>query len=275
MDNTSVVEALKAHRGEPAQTGDPVPFPNGLYQPSGRLKEQMLKTITPTGEIREHRMAEIDFADIKIFADELDIALQLQNPLVQSLFAKNAVGLANLIRVVNTESASGFKGTNGSGRQLDALLLRAEQFGDPDLTTVGAPAFQLPRTSWIRAIAGALSLQFIIASDLLGVNVHDPLAMGTTEGLAILGFANPAAAPCVDALQITYLAQAYNVQNLDFELANPFIGDAICELKQPLFVYPREQARIDARYYKVGLDELRPIGLWVKMAQNLRLLASS
>jgi len=259
MANTSVVQAL---------------VNADLYKPTGRIPEQMLKTITPTGETREHKMSEIENADIQIFGNELDIALQLQNPLVQSLFAKNAVGLANLIRVVNTESASGFKGTNGSGRQLDALLLRAEQFGDPDLAAA-PPATQGPRVSWIRAIVVAATLQFIIADDLLGANAHAALAMATTEGLAILGFANPAAAPCVDALQITYLAQQYNVQNLDFEVANPFIGDAICELKQPLFLYPQETGLISVRYYQAGQDEVRPIGIWVKMSTAMRALATS
>jgi len=254
---TSVVESLKAR---------------DLYKDSGRIQEQMLKTITPTGETREHKMAEMDFFDIKIFADELDIALKLQNPLVQSLFAKNAEGLANLVRVVNTETASGFKGTNSSGRQLDAVLLRAEQFQTP----VGVWAVAA-RASWIRAIAAAdvAAAANFIERGVGGVAHGEELPMATTEGLAILGFINPAAAPCVDALQISYLAQQYNIQNLDFELANPFIGDAICELKQPLFIFPQETALVTVNYFQVGQDELRPIGLWVKMASNLRNLLTS
>ncbi|GAH83020.1 unnamed protein product, partial [marine sediment metagenome] len=132
---TSVIETLKAA---------------GLYKEAGRIMEQMLVTILPNGERREHKMGEIDYADIKIFADELNIALVLQNPLVQSLYAKNAEGLASLIRVINTESASGFKGSVGSGRQLDALLFRAEQFYNPDIET---PATR--RTSWLRTITAA------------------------------------------------------------------------------------------------------------------------
>lgn len=247
---TSVVEALKAA---------------GLYKETGRIEEQMLISILPNGERREHKMAEIDYLDIKIFADELDIALKLQNPYVQSLFAKNAQGLANLLRTVNVETASGFKGAVGSGRQLDDILLRAEQFQNP-----GAGA-TTPRTSWIRAIALAANVVFIQSTADTGAE----LAMATTEGLAILGFANPAAALCVDAVQISYLAQLANIQNLDFEMANPFIGDSICELKQPLYIYPQESASITVRYYRAGTDELRPIGIWVKMAQNLRTLASS
>jgi len=247
---TSVVETLKAA---------------GLYKETGRIEEQMLKSILPNGEVREHKMAEIDYHDLKIFADELDIALKLQNPLVQSLFAKNAVGLLSLVRVINVESASGFKGAVGSGRQLDTILLRAEQFQNP-----GAGA-TTPRTSWIRPIGLASTVVFIQSTTDTGVE----LPMATTEGIAILGFANPAAALCVDAIQINYIGQQYNVQNLDFELANPFIGDSIMELKQPLYVYPQETASVSVRYYRAGQDELRPIGLWVKMSTALRNIISS
>ena len=252
---TSVVESLKAA---------------GLYKETGRIEEQMLKTILPNGEVREHKMSEIDYLDLKIFADELDIALKLQNPLVQSLFAKNADALVSLIRVINTESASGFKGSVGSGRQLDAILLRAEQFQDPDNAATAA------RASWIRTIAAAAGQpQFIVNPGAEAVGSKVALAMADEEGIALLGFANPAAALCVDAVQITYLAQLYNIQNLDFELANPFIGDAICELKQPLFIYPKESALVTVHYYRAGTDELRPIGLWVKMASAMRALATS
>jgi len=247
---TSVVETLKAA---------------GLYKVSGRIEEQMLISILPNGERREHKMSEINYADIKIFADELEIALKIQNPLVQELFAKNAVGLANLVRVVNVETASGFKGAVGSGRQLDAIMLRAEQFQDP-----GAGA-TTPRTSWVRPIAAIANVVFIQSTADTGAE----LAMATTEGLAILGFVNPAAALCVDAIQLSYLAQLYNIQNLDFELANPFIGDSIVELKQPFFIFPQETGLVNVRYYRAGQDELRPIGIWVKMASNLRTLATS
>ena len=254
---TSVVESLKAA---------------GLYKDTGRIQEQMLKTILPNGEVREHKMSEIDYLDLRIFADELDIALKIQNPLVQGLFAKNADALVSLIRVINCESASGFKGSVGSGRQLDAILLRAEQFQDPD---VGV--WPTARASWIRPIAAAhvaAAANFIERGT--GAVAHgEALPMADEEGIALIGFANPAAALCVDAVQITYLAQLYNIQNLDFELANPFTGDAICELKQPLFIYPKESALINVNYYRVGNDELRPIGLWVKMASNLRALLTS
>jgi len=256
---TSVVEALKAA---------------GLYKETGRIEEQMLKSILPNGEVREHKMAEIDYLDIKIFADELDIALKIQNPLVQGLFAKNAAGLVELMRVVNVETASGFKGAVGSGRQLDAILLRAEQFQDPDIFPI-VPTF---RTTWIRNITAAMAAAgptVFIEDDTAAAAAGTELAMATTEGLALLGFANPAAALCVDAAQITYIAQAYNIQNLDFELANPFIGDSICELKQPLFIFPQETAAVNVKYYRAGIDELRPIGLWVKMAINLRALLTS
>jgi len=261
MANISVVEALRGA---------------GLYKDSGRLMEQMVKTLTANGEIKEHKMAEIDYLDIKTFADEMDIALKIQNPLVQELFAKNAAGMVNLIRAVNVETASGFKGSVGAGRQLDAIMLRAEQFQDPDVAAGGLGG---RRASWIRNITAAmvaLAANNFIEADWGAAGPHGvELPMATTEGLALLGFANPGAQVCVDTIQVSYIAQAYNIQNLDFEMANPFIGDSIVELKQPLYIFPQETALVTVNYYRVGSDELRPIGIWVKMSQNLRLLASS
>ncbi|GAH49485.1 unnamed protein product, partial [marine sediment metagenome] len=208
---TSVVEALKAAN---------------LYREGGRIMEQMLVTILPNGEKREHKMSEIDYLDLKIFADEMDIALKLQNPLVQELFAKNAVGLASLIRVVNVDTASGFKGSVGSGRQLDAIMLRAEQFQNPD-PAILAGGLANRRASWIRpVVAGDVGVAG--GSDFIEQDYDVPvvgslhgreLPMATTEGLAILGFADPASTLGVDTIQITYIAQQYNIQNLDFELA--------------------------------------------------------
>lgn len=249
MANTSVVEALKAA---------------GLYKETGRIVEGMLKTILPNGEVKEHKMSEMDYLDLKTFGDELDIALKIQNPRVQELFAKNAVGLANLVRAVNVETASGFKGTVGAGRQLDSIMLRAEHFQLP-----GAGA-GVRRASWVYACVLG-NIAFI--QSLADTNAE--LVMPTTEGFALLGFANPSATLGVDACNITYLAQAYNVQNLDFELANPFVGDAICELKQPLYIFPQESAAVWVRYYQAVNDELRPIGLWIKMSSILRTLATS
>ncbi|GAI33483.1 unnamed protein product, partial [marine sediment metagenome] len=224
---TSVVEALKAAN---------------LYKETGRIEEQTVKTLTASGEEKGHRLAQIDYLDIKTFADELDIALMLQNPYVQSLYTKNAVGLVNLMRAVNVESTSGFKGSVGSGRQLDALLLRAEQFQDPD------DAGEIARESWVRTIAAAGGQgQFIINPGAELVDEKVALAMDDEEGLAILGFANPASSPVVDAIRITYIAREYNIQNLDFELSNPFVGDAIVELKQPLFIFPKETALGEVR----------------------------
>ena len=256
---TSVVEALKAA---------------GLYKEKGRIEEQMAVTITASGEEKEHKLAEIDYFDLKTFADELDVALKLQNPYIQMLYAKNATKLVDLIRAVNVESASGFKGAVGSGRQLDAIMLRAEQFQDPDIFPI-VPTY---RTSWIRTITAAMAAAgptVFIESDVAGAAAGTELAMADEEGLALLGFANPAAALCVDAVQLTYIAQAYNIQNLDFEMANPFAGDVIVELKQPLLIFPKETGLVTVKYYRTGSDELRPIGLWVKMSSNLRALLTS
>ncbi len=243
---TSVVEALKAA---------------GLYRETGRIQEQMLKTLTATGETKEHKMAEMDYLDIKTFADELDVALKHENPLIQTLFTKNALGLVNLIRVINVESASGFKGSVGSGRQLDALLLRAEQFYLDGVR----------RSTWERAIDEADDLYFLEGAAGSG----EDLTMEDEEGIAVLGFVNFAELPCCSAWQLTYLAQAANVQVLDFGITDYQNAYPLLELKQPLFLYPKESITSQVRYFRAGTDELQPIGLWIKMSSNLRTLESS
>ncbi|GAI78863.1 unnamed protein product, partial [marine sediment metagenome] len=185
---TSVIESLKAA---------------GYYREAGRMAEQTLKTILPDGQITEHLMAEIDYYDLKTLGDELEVKLAHENPIIQALYAKNAVAIANAVRVVNVESASGFKGAVGSGRQLDVVILRPEHFHDPD-----APGTWTARRTWDRAInvfGGAIpsvavagGVDFIVhPTTTVGVPVH--LTMATTEALLIFAFADPAAQPAVTA----------------------------------------------------------------------------
>jgi hypothetical protein len=248
-----------------------------LYQDSDQIIEQQdLITKRPDQQEATHIMGQISFRDLKAFCDELDVALRLENPLIQNLFAKNILSLSQLIRVVNYQTRSGFKGSIGSGNQLDAIMFRSEQFGDPDQANSATL-----RTSWVRAVAAASTLQFIIAQDALGANLHGALTMNgvpagsLNEAIAILGFSNPAGAPVTSAVQVTYLGVTYNIQNLDFQKATNIFGDPVMELKQPLFVYPGENTSISVRYYTNGSDELQPIGLWVKTSGNLRALATS
>lgn len=241
---------------------------------SSRLEEQMLITILPNNQRAEHKMAEIDFADIRTMADELDIALRHMNPIAQSLYAKNAVAIARAVRVVNVESASGFKGAVGSGRQLDLLLLRPEQFADPDTVAVNTE-----RTTWERGVAGPLAEGQMHFIELMpGAALHgEDLLMGLAECLMIFGFADPVwvGAACPSAIQLRYLAQDYNIQNCDFSLVQPFQNTPILELKEPFVIYPRETGRVEVYYFQAGDDWLQPVGLWIKMASDLRAMATS
>jgi len=255
-ENTSVVEALKA---------------KGLYKETGRIPQQLLKTILPNGEVSEHIMSAIDYMDIKIFADEIDNALAWRNPFVKALYAKNAEAMVNGIRIVNMESASGFKGANAGGRQLDALLFRPEQFQDPDS---GPSAI---KTTWARVIGAAAPLQYIVNRSALGpgYGTKPALLMADDEGICLFGFFNPAASPCCDAVQLTYLSQTFNIQNLNYSAVNAFYGSSVVELKQPLIVAPKEDALVDVYYFKAGNDQLEPLGIWIKMSSALRALATS
>jgi len=260
--NTSVIETLKTA---------------GLYRETGRMAEQTLKTILPDGQITEHLMAEIDYYDLKTIGDELEIMIAQENPWIQALFAKNAVAIANTIRTVNVESASGFKGAVGGGRQLDLLRFRPEQFQDPAIAALQA------RLTWVRNILGVVPAtgtgvtRELIANPWVAgeaADGHAALLMAATEAICIFGFANPSWTPGTSAIQITYLARQYNIQNADFDLAQVWDHFPLIELKEPLIVYPRETVRIEARYYQDGADAIQPIGLWIKMSQNLRVLAT-
>lgn len=255
MNNTSVVATLQAA---------------GLYKESGRMARQTLQTKLPDGQVTEHTMSEIDYADIKTMADELDIMIAQENPWIQALYAKNAVAIANAIRVVNVDSASGFKGAVGSGRQLDILRFRPEQFQDPAVAGVAV------RAGWGRAVGAApQTCQLICAQDALGIDTHAALTMAVTEAILIFGFANPSWWPCSSAIQPTYLARQYNIQNADYELAQVWEHYPLVELKEPFILYPREDGLVTVRYYQNGFDEIQPVGLWIKMSQNLRALATS
>jgi len=185
------------------------------------------------------------------------------------------VAIANAVRVVNVESASGFKGAVGSGRQLDILRFRPEQFQNPAVAAAQA------RLTWVRNIVGVVP-PLGWTGELIGaagvpavIDGHAALAMGTTEAILIFGFANPSWVPCVSAIQMTYLARQYNIQNADFDLAQVWAHFPLIELKEPFVLYPREDGRVQARYYQNGADEIQPVGLWIKMSQNLRALATS
>jgi hypothetical protein len=206
------------------------------------LQEQTLSVVRPDKQTITHTMGLIDRYDVKIFADDLEIKLKNFNPWVQYLFAKRAVALVNLMRGVNYYSKAGFKGSISSGgNALDFMLLRAEQFSDP--TIVAATL----RTSWVANPGAAGSLQFIIANDGLAVGAKGPLvarsAVPNSEAIAILGFANPAASPCVSALQPVYNTVTYDVQNLSYELTDDEYGYPIIELAQPLSICPVFQSR--------------------------------
>ena len=245
MDNTSVVDALKAAN---------------LWFDTGRIPVQTLVTVLPDGSQASHKMAEIDYKDIQTLGIELDVALKFENPYIQSLFAKNAMGIVNGMRAVNVDSASGFKGMVGSGRQLDFILFRPEQF------FLGAAI----RQTWQREIANASADVYFIEGSTSG----SQLTMGDNECICLFGFADWAETPCVSAYQLEYLSQTYNIQNLNFQLTDYELHYPLVEMAEPLTVFPKETVRLKVCYNQAGTDYLTPIGLWIKMSSDLRSLGS-
>ena len=94
------------------------------------------------------------------------------------------------------------------------------------------------------------------------------------EAMVWLAFYNPAAVPCIDAFQITMNTEPFDIQSLDFEQVHLQTGDVIIELKEPWTLPPEQSGLVQAYYFRAGTDETRPLGIWIKMAKNLRTLTT-
>ena len=233
----------------------------GLYKEGS--KEELKKTFieADTAEIggKTYDLSRIAYWDAKLFSLEMDAVLEKQNPLIHEVYAKYAVNIFDLIRMVNTNTKQGFKGMTGSGNEIDLILLsQARLFYDPDDS-------EDTRESWIRTIDAVGSKNFFE-----GAHAGTECTMGEEEGLIFLGFYNPALDPCVDAVKITMNTEPFNVQGLDFMQAQLEMGDPIIELKEPWTLPPEQSGEIEAYYFKTGEDDMRPLGVWVKMSRNLR-----
>jgi len=216
---------------------------------------------------KSYTLSKISYLDARIFTQELDTILVQQNPFIHEIFAKNAVTMFDAVRMVNLQSKQGFKGALASGNELDFTLFMARQFQDPD---VGATTL---RSSWVRTITAAMALlnnteEFF--EDSAGAGAEE--TMIEEEAMVFLGMYNPATVPCIDALQITMNTEPYDIQSLDFDQVHTEQGDVIIELKEPWTLPPEQSGKIDVNYFQAGTDEMRPLGIWIKMARNLRSL---
>jgi len=244
----------------------------GLYKEGTReaLRSDFIAEEEVTVAGKSYTLSKIAYLDAKIFTDELDTILIQQNPLIHDIFAKNAVTLFDAIRMANVNSKQGFKGALASGNELDFTLLMARQFYDPEAPTV-------KRTSWVRTvtaaqIAAAVALDFL--EEATGVAGAE-LLMGEEEAMVWLALYNPAQTPCIDAIQLQMNTEPFDLQSLDFEQVGAQEGDVIIELKEPWTVPPEQSGRAQAYYFRAGTDETRPLGIWIKMARNMRTLATS
>jgi len=236
----------------------------GLYKEGSR--EQLRSDFIAEEEIqlagKSYTLSKMSYLDSKIFTDELDTILVQQNPLIHEIYAKNAVSLFDLVRMVNVNTKQGFKGALASGNELDFMLFSPRQFYDPD-ETAGTT-----RTTWTRTIATTGSKFFMesVAADA-------ELTMAEEEGQVWLAFYNPAQTPCCDAFKITMNTEPFDIQSLDFEQVGEHEGDVIIELKEPWTLPPEQSGQVEVYYFRTGTDELRPLGIWVFMAKNMRNLA--
>ena len=236
----------------------------GLYKEGKRdeLRQQFIEEETVDIAGKSYTLSKISYWDSWIFANELDSILARQNPIIHDIFGRNAVSCFDLVRMVNTNTKQGHKGAGASGNELDFTQFMARQFYDPDNSTN-------MRVSWIRTIAAVGSKNFFE-----GTAAGAELTMGEEEGMIWLAMYNPAATPVVDSLQIIMNTESMNIQSLDFDQVDLEDGDPVIELKEPWTLPPEQSGEMLAYYHTIGTDEMRPLGLWVKMARNLRALAT-
>lgn len=222
------------------------------------LRTQYMEEQTITLAGKEYQLSRISYLDAKVFATELDAILSQQNPLIHDIFAKNAQGCFDLVRMVNINSKQGFKGALASGNELDVVMFIPRLFYDPDASTG-------TRLTWVRTISAVGSKNF-----LEGAQAGTEITMGEEEGFIYLANYNPAMLPCVDALKITMNTEPFDAQTLDFNQVQVQLGDPIIELKEPWTLPPEQSGEVEAYYFQTGTDEMTPLGIWVKMAKNLR-----
>lgn len=211
---------------------------------------------------KSYDLEKIAYWDANIFTNQLDNILSRQNPIIHDLFAVNALVIFNAVRMVNINSKQGFKGQAASGNELDMTLFMARQFYDPDSSTN-------KRSSWTRTISAAGSKNFFE-----GATAGAELTMGEEEAMVWLGFYNPALTPCVDSFQIIMNTTPFDLQGLDFDMAQAQLGDPIIPLREPWTLPPEQSAEVLAYYFQTGTDEMRPLGIWIKESRNLRTLTS-
>lgn len=224
---------------------------------------------------KDYTLSKLSHLDIKTLGDEMDTLIANMNPIIQELYAKNALTILDAIRMVNTETKQGFKGALASGNELDLEFLGPRLFHDPDA------AAAVRRTSWVRTITAAMvayrDCPYI--NDLTSaafappaVPVEVELTMVEEEAIVLLGFINDAATPCSNGFQITMNTEPYDIQDMDFEMVQAFAGTTLWELKQPWTLPPEQSGWVHLRYFRAGTDECKPIGVWVRMARNTRAL---
>ena len=210
--------------------------------------------------------------DVARFAEEFDRKLEYMDEGLATVYAEDAPSILNLVRMVNKETADGFRGALGEGNQLDLQLSYAPTFSDPDEV-----AYTTLRTNWSRDVRTIGAKAYIYGTGnvtpFTGVAAAaQKLTMGEEEGMRFLGFYMPAdAVPHAGAWHL-WKNKVKSVQTFDWKARDKESGVMISKCKQP-FTMPKEHSfYINCRYDDIGIDELMPIVVHVKMSSNMETL---
>ncbi|GAI59581.1 unnamed protein product [marine sediment metagenome] len=67
--------------------------------------------------------------------------------------------------------------------------------------------------------------------------------------------------------------EPFDIQSLDFDQVHLQMGDVIIELKEPWTLPPEQSGLINVYYFQDGTDEMRPLGIFIKQAKQMRTLS--
>lgn len=218
----------------------------------------------------KRKISAMSMDSVERFATELDRKLEYMDPGLAAVYAEDAPGILNLIRMVNLETNDEYKGALGKGNALDVTLSRAMTFMDPDTAAMVA------RVNWKRYIRTVGTKNYIYGTATPGAGTPatsaNVLTMAEEEGMRFIGWFMPAdLEPKALSWQL-YKNDAKSYQLFDWNARDKDSGVLISKCKQP-FTLPKEHSfYINVRYDSLGMDMLQPIVVHVRKADQLETL---
>ena len=199
---------------------------------------------------RTYKLSSLSELDSALFAKTLDyIVSQISSPLTYDIIVRRASLTLDLVRMVNTETKQGFKGTWARGKQLTLKFISPdEMFGSG--------------TTWLKTYTSTGWTDWAYSSS-------SPKDVGEEEGYIILGFANLVEDPKTDMVKLYKDGDNYVPTDLSWDFHEDTRRIYVQELPESWLFPPESSFAIRVHVRATGDDKLVPIGFRVLQAENL------